>query len=60
MGTDDLNAWLMFGTLGAGLLIAIILYLRFMRKPENHHPMRGERERNINEIREEAGEHKPR
>jgi hypothetical protein len=38
------------------LLIAIVLLVRFLRKPANRHPMDGQRERNIGEIREEAGE----
>ena len=45
---------LMIGTLVAALAIGIVLYLRHMRKPENRHPMDGERERNIDEIRDEA------
>jgi hypothetical protein len=51
MQTDDLLAWLAFGTLLAVLVIALILFLRFMRKPRNRHPMDGEHERNIDEIR---------
>lgn len=47
-------ALLMFGTLGAVVIIGAILFLRHMRKPENRHPMAGERERNIDEIRREA------
>jgi Na+/melibiose symporter-like transporter len=49
MNTSELTSWLAFGTLGVALIIAIILWLRFMRKPGNRHPMRGERERNIND-----------
>jgi membrane protein implicated in regulation of membrane protease activity len=56
MGTADMTGWLGFGTLAIALIIAIVLWLRFMRKPENRHPMDGERERNIGQIRDEAGE----
>lgn len=56
MGTADMTGWLGFGTLAIALIIAIILLLRFIRTPENRHPMDGQRERNIQEIREEAGE----
>lgn len=45
---------LMIFTLVAALVVAIVLYGRFMRKPENRHPMEGERERTIDEIRDEA------
>lgn len=45
---------LMFGTLLAVLVIAIVLLVRFMRKPGNRHPMRGQRERTVDEIRDEA------
>jgi hypothetical protein len=45
---------LMIVTLVAALAIGIVLYLRHMRKPENRHPMRGQRERNIGEIKDEA------
>ncbi|MBL0922986.1 MAG: hypothetical protein IBJ12_00780 [Sphingomonadaceae bacterium] len=56
MNTEEMTSWLGFGTLIVALLIAVILWVRFMRKPQNRHPMRGERERNIEEIRQEAGE----
>jgi membrane protein implicated in regulation of membrane protease activity len=56
MGTADMTGWLGFGTLAIALVIAIVLWLRFMRKPENRHPMDGQRERHIGEIRDEAGE----
>lgn len=55
MGTADMTGMLGFGTLIVGLIIAIIFWARFMRHPENRHPMKGERERNLGEIREEAG-----
>ena len=45
---------LMIFTLVAAALVGVFLYVRFMRKPENRHPMDGERERNIDEIRDEA------
>jgi hypothetical protein len=54
MSTGDMTSWLGFGTLGVALIIAIILWLRFMRKPENRHPMDDQRERNIGEIRSDA------
>jgi hypothetical protein len=54
MNTEEMTSWLGFGTLIVALIIALILLLRFMRKPDNRHPMRGERERNIEEIREDA------
>ena len=54
MNANDLVPALMIFTLAAGLVIALVLFLRFLRKPRNRHPMDGERERNIDEIREEA------
>ncbi len=50
----DLTGALMFGTIGIVLVILIILLARFLRKPQNRHPMDGERERTIDEIRDEA------
>ena len=50
---------LMIFTLVAALAVAVILYVKFMRKPENRHPMDGQRERNIDEIREEAPVDRP-
>lgn len=47
---------LAFGTLFAALAFAVFLYWRFMRKPSHRHPMEGQRERNIEEIRSEGGE----
>ena len=44
----------MFMTLGIGVLLALVLLLWFLRKRSNRHPMEGQRERNINEIREEG------
>lgn len=46
---------LMFGTLAIALVIAVVMLLRFLRKKENHHPMRDVRERNIGEIRDGRG-----
>jgi putative exporter of polyketide antibiotics len=40
----------MLFTLIAVAIIAVILLLRFMRKPQNRHPLEGERERNIGEV----------
>lgn len=44
---------LMYMTFAAVVVVAILMLLRFLRKEERH-PMAGERERNIDEIREEA------
>jgi hypothetical protein len=54
MDTVDMTGLLGFGTLAVGLVIAIIIWLRFMRKPQNRHPMKGQRDRNIGEIRRES------
>jgi hypothetical protein len=54
MQTTDPISLLMFGTLVIALIIAVVMLLRFLRKPANRHPMAGERERNIGEIRDEA------
>jgi hypothetical protein len=54
MNTPEMTSALGFGTLIIGLIVAIVLLLRFLRKPENRHPMEGQRERNIAEIRDEA------
>lgn len=59
MNTAEMTSALGFGTLIIALLIAIVLWLRFMRKPENRHPMRGQKERNIQEIREDAEHNMP-
>jgi hypothetical protein len=56
MNTADMTGLLGFGTLIIGLIIAIIIWARFMRDPKNRHPMKGEREGNLGEIREEAGQ----
>lgn len=59
MNTLDMTSTLGFGTLIVGLLIAVVIWVRFMRKPENRHPMRGQEERNIGEIREDAERNMP-
>ena len=55
MTSNALIPILMLFTLGAGLLIAIVLLMRFLRKPSNRHPMDGQPERNIEEIRGDGG-----
>ena len=45
---------LMIFTLIAALAVAIFLYVKFMRKPENRHPMDGQRERTVDEMQDEA------
>ena len=45
---------LMLATIVVALAIGIFVFARHMRKSENRHPMDGERERNIAEIRNEA------
>jgi hypothetical protein len=46
--------WLLaWGTLGIAILIAVIMLVRFYGK-NRAHPMRGQRERNIEEIRDSA------
>lgn len=47
MDTEAMTETLSFGTLIVGLIIAIIIWARFMCKAENRHPMDGKRERNI-------------
>ena len=56
MDTADMTGMLGFGTLIVGLIIAVIIWARFMRDPKNRHPMENERERNLGEIREGAGD----
>ena len=50
MGTADMTGTLGFGTLIVALVIAIVLLVRFMRKPQNRHPLEGKQERNIAEV----------
>lgn len=45
---------LLFGTLIAVAAIALVLLIRFMSKRGNRHSMDGDRERNIQEIRDEG------
>lgn len=54
MNTPALTSALGFGTLILALIIAVVVLLRFLRKPENRHPMDGQPERNIQQIREDA------
>ena len=54
MNTPELTSLLGFGTLILALIIAVVILLRFLRKPENRHPMDGQPERNIQQIREDA------
>lgn len=54
MSNTELIPTLMLFTLIAGLVVALVLLLRFMRKPQNRHPMTGERERSVDEMRKEA------
>ena len=53
MDTSEMTGLLGFGTLAVALIIALFLFLRFMRRPGNRHPMEGKHERNIDEIRSE-------
>lgn len=53
MNSGQPISFLLFGTLGVVILIAVVLLLRFRAK-QPHHPMDGQRERNIDEIRNEA------
>lgn len=48
-----------FGTLLAVLLAAILMLWMFLRKRSHRHPMQGQRERNIEEIRAEAETPRP-
>lgn len=54
MTTPEMTSALGFGTLILALIIAVVLLLRFLRKPENRHPMDGQPERNIQQIRDDA------
>ncbi len=50
MSTEAIIPALMLFTLIAALAIAVALLVRFMRKPENRHPLAGKQERNIAEV----------
>ncbi len=52
MSTGHPVSLLMFGTFAIALILAVVVLLRFLRKPANRHPMSNVRERNIDEIRE--------
>jgi hypothetical protein len=54
MNTPEMTSALGFGTLILALIIAVVILLRFLRKPENKHPMDGQPERNIQQIRDDA------
>ena len=54
MAHFDLVSSLAFVTFALVVIGAIVLLMRFLRKPGNAHPMAGQRERNIDEIREES------
>lgn len=47
-------SFLMFGTIAVVVVLAVVLLVRFLRKPSNRHSMRGEHERDINEIRRDG------
>lgn len=54
MPTEQPISMLMFGTLVVVVIIVAVLLGRFMSKRRNQHPMDGERERNIDEIRRDG------
>ncbi|WP_298285177.1 hypothetical protein [Novosphingobium sp.] len=60
MDTADMTGSLAIGTLVIGLIIGVLLLMRFLRKPANRHPMAGERERNIGEMLDEANDRRDR
>ena len=47
-------SFLMFGTLAVVVILGIVLLLRYFRKPGRQHPMAGQPERNIDEIRRDG------
>lgn len=51
MDGDSAISGLMILRLGGVFLIAVVLFVWFMRKRSNRHPMEGVQERNIDEIR---------
>ena len=54
MNTPEMTSALGLGTLILALIIAVVILLHFLRKPENRHPMDGQPERNIQQIRDDA------
>ena len=54
MQADHPISLLLFGTLAAVAIVLAFLLVGIVRKRSNRHPMDGERERNIAEIREEG------
>ena len=54
MNTPEMTSALGLGTLILALIIVVVILLRFLRKPENRHPMDGQPERNIQQIRDDA------
>ena len=54
MNADHPISLLIWITFGAVIAIAAFVLARFLRKPGNRHPMDGERERNIDEIRDDG------
>ena len=52
MNTPEMTSALGFGTLILASIIALAILLRFLRTPETRHPMDGQPERNIQQIRE--------
>ena len=59
MDRIDLTGTLAFGTIGVVLLALAVILIRFLSKPKNRHPMDGQPERNIAEIREQSGVEQP-
>lgn len=54
MSTPEMTSALGLGTLILALIIVLVLLLRFLRSPENHHPMDSQPERNIEQIRHDT------
>lgn len=55
MDTGHPLSLLIYVTFAAVVLVVAFMLVKFLRKPGNRHPMAGQRERNIEEIREEGG-----
>lgn len=47
---------LVFMTFAAALIVAGWMLISLLKKRKHRHPMQGQRERNIDEIREEGGD----